>query len=374
MRFSIPAKNLRDAIALLGRIVPSGCIKPILEGVLIKVETDIVTLAATDLEVSAVVELPIKSKSIFQNKDATKSGGAVLPLRLLKAAATAAGNGALSVSDTKLEWAGGSQTIEPWPAVEYPVIPERPAAGGFVISSKDLAEALGKTLFAMAKISTRYAIGTVSLSMDGGLLVVACTDSRRLAEYSIPTAGDSMSALLSAKLARILVRPPKTAPASWRVSLLPPDHDDGMSRLFLSGDGIVLSADVPDGKFPKYKDLFIREPVATCIANKAALEAALLQITQAGEITNYDNPLVRLQTAASSLLLSSGGCSIEVPAVIDGSEGWLAGYSSKYFLDVVHTADGPNVTILLDRPAGPIELRDADGGWRSILMPINLGE
>ncbi len=186
MEFKVNSLDLEKLLNKIIPAVPTRTPMPILENFLFEIKDGLLTIFATDLEISLKSSLQVTS-------DGDKS--LVVPARLLYDIVRSLKNTDITfkIDDSgkiDLKTNNGEYKISYLEPDEYPNIPEFPNNGEEEVSeteidAQEIKQALERTAFAMSKEEMRPAMmGTLFEFMQEGLRLVA-TDGHRLVNYTL---------------------------------------------------------------------------------------------------------------------------------------------------------------------------------------------
>jgi DNA polymerase III subunit beta len=179
MHFNVNSKNLEKLLAKVIPAVPARTPMPVLENFLFEIKDGLLTVYATDLEIS------LKSSI---NVDASENLKIVIPAKLFFDILRALKETQLNIeveknSKLKITAENGVYYIGYSPADDFPVIPAVAKSKELTISGMDLKKAIDQTSFAMSKEDMRPAMtGTLLEFSEDGLRFVT-TDGHRLVKF-----------------------------------------------------------------------------------------------------------------------------------------------------------------------------------------------
>ncbi|MGO8960501.1 MAG: DNA polymerase III subunit beta [Streptosporangiaceae bacterium] len=180
MKFRVDRDVLGEAVAWIGRELPTRPVVPVLSGLLVQAGTDALTLSCFDYEISARVQLPA---------EVGESGTALVPGRLLAEitrSLPAADVEVTSVPGLVIVTCGSAEfALVSLPLDEYPKLPELPAVAG-AVDGGALAAAASQVVPASSRDDTLPMLTGVNLDFDGRELTLAATDRYRLAVRTLP--------------------------------------------------------------------------------------------------------------------------------------------------------------------------------------------
>ena len=251
---------------------------------------------------------------------------------------------------------------------EFPPVPDLEGAPDVELEVAVLQELIEKTIFAVAKESTRYAINGVLWEKSGKKLTLVATDGRRLARASGPVTA------AGAEDARMIV-PAKTVQVLQRILT----HAEGKVGVRFSGNQVVVragayvvSSALAEGQFPDYAEVIPKDNDKKVELNTEELLSA---VRRSALLTNEQSKGIRLAFGREQLVLSGrapeqGAATISMH--IDYScEPVEIGFNPVFLIEALRVAGAPTVTL---------EMRDANrpGVFRQgqtflyVVMPVSL--
>lgn len=177
MRFTVPRKPFYEALTTACRAVSARSTLPILANVAITLSDGTVRLAATDLELG--IEATCQATTAADGPAVTVPAKKVqeivgaLPGEVLSFAAA---DGRVVLSAEKAEY-----VLLTLPAEEFPPLPEVGDRVFLLLPAQVLARLLKRTVFAASTDDTRPTLTGVFLTVRGGEITAAATDTHRLA-------------------------------------------------------------------------------------------------------------------------------------------------------------------------------------------------
>ncbi|PWB38803.1 MAG: DNA polymerase III subunit beta [Parcubacteria group bacterium] len=346
MKVICTQENLHKGLGLVSNIANRHSNLPVLNNVLIKAGKDGLVLITTDLEIGikAFVRGKIEKEGEF-TVDAKLFNNYVnyLPKE----------NVELNLKDGGLEIKNKNQetTINGLAAEDFPLIPDVSKDGEIELSSSELKRALQEVMFAASLDGSRAEINAVNFNFEPGELVLAATDSYRLAEKKIKIVNDK---------SHKLIIPLKTLQELFRVLS---DQVEQKIKIYLNEnqimfvfDGVELISRVIDGKYPDYKQIIPNEfsTKAKCAVSELApaIKAVALFCKQGiNDIRlSFDEKDQKIIIATAS---SHAGHSLaKVSADIEGSGGEVV-FNYKYLLDGLSNIYSNEVFIKINNNSSP---------------------
>jgi len=251
---------------------------------------------------------------------------------------------------------------------EFPPVPDLEGEVEIEIEAEILHGLIERTVSAVAKENTRYAINGVLWEKHGKRLNLVATDGRRLAWARgalVQASGDDKQRIIPVKTMSVLRRVIDNV--KGRVAIQFTDN-----QVLVRGGDYVVSSALVEGHFPQYRDVIPKDVDRKIELNT---EVLLSGVRRAALLTNEQSKGVRLRFAEGKLVLSSrapeqGEATITIPVDYDG-EPLEIGFNPVFVADALHVAGQPTVTIELKDASHPGVLR-AGPDFLYVVMPVSL--
>jgi DNA polymerase-3 subunit beta len=251
---------------------------------------------------------------------------------------------------------------------EFPPVPDLEGTPDVEVEVEVIKSLIDRTLFAVAKENTRYAINGVLWEKKGKKLALVATDGRRLARSvgSVEQAtGEDNRMIVPAKTVQVVqkVLPNIEGKAAIRFS---------SNQVILRAGDYVISSALVEGHFPQYEEVIPKDCDRKIELNT---EEFLSAVRRASLLTNEQSKAVRLAFEKERLVLSSrapeqGEATVSMRAEYN-DEPLEVGFNPVFLTDALRVAGTPTVTMELKEPNRPGILR-AGSGFLYVVMPVNL--
>jgi DNA polymerase-3 subunit beta len=363
LRITCSKDELVHGLSTVARALSTRTAIQILSGILLEASGSELRLAATDMELSVRAVVPAQVEG---------EGSIVLPGKTLVDIArllpfdevTLEHRAAESV--VHLTSGSASYTLQTFNAEDFPRLPELGETPTFAVERKPLLETIGRVARAASRDEARPVLTGVLVQFAGDKLVMAATDSYRLAvkETSLDSAAADLEAIIPSRALQELAR-------------IAGDVDEisvGVQEnqvMFTAGDVWLASRRI-DGQFPNIRQLLpetfeyeltIRRDEILDVVRRAAVmiqRATPLHLRFAeGELT----VVARTQEVGESRE------SLPVPFTGDTLE---IGFNAEFLKDGIEAIEGQDVTFKLISPLRPAVLEGEDGDFTYLVMPIRL--
>lgn len=353
---------LSAGLATVSRATSTRGSVQVLSGVLVQAREGRVTLAATDLEVSLRASVP---------GDVEGEGEVVVPGKLLTdlvrllpeptvTLSHDAGTGVVTVRS-------GSHTsrLSVFAAEDFPRLPETDVAVQ-TISAGALLETVEKVARAASRDESRPVLTGILVRFEDSRLVMAATDSYRLAvkETPLAEAGPPLDAIIPARALQEVVR---LAGAAEEVRL--GVHENHV--VFGLGDVWLTSRRI-DGQFPNYRQLLPE----TFEAQATIPRGAMLDVVRRAAVLAQRGTPLRLRFSEGELAVSAQtqdvGEAHETLAIEYSGEPLEIGFNPEFLREGLEAVGTESVRLELINPLRPGLIASPDEGFWYLIMPIRL--
>ena len=362
LRVTCSKTELASALGVVARAVSTRGAVQVLGGILLRAEDGKLTLAATDMEISLRASL---------SGDIAGEASVVVPGRLLTdlvrllpddtvTLAHDEGDGVLSVTS-----GSHSSRLNVYSAEDFPRLPPLDVEL-HRIETKALLETIDKVGRAASRDESRPVLTGILVRFEGDQLVMAATDSYRLAvkETPLSAGGPDLEAIIPARALQELVR---IASGSDDVGL--GVHENHV--IFSAGDVWLTSRRI-DGQFPNYKQLL---PESFEIEIETPRIPLLEVVRRAGLMAQRNAPL-RLRFAEGELTISAqtqdvGEAVESIPVDFSGEELEI-GFNPEFLRDGLEAVAGDTVRLKLINRLRPGLVASPEERFWYLIMPIRL--
>ncbi len=364
MQLIVNRNALVEVLNVASSIVSSRTTKEILKCVKLATSDDGLTVSATDQEVALRVTI--------SQADIQKSGELLVPADKLMQIARESLDDTLTIESDgeNCHVRGRDSHFEVYgqDPREYPPVPELEGTPDVELESDLLSSLIERTIFAVAKENTRYAINGVLWEKQAKKLCLVATDGRRLARAvgsADQTTGEETSVIVPAKTMQVLQRILGHAEGKAALRF-------ASNQVTVQAGGYTLSSALVEGSFPNYdevipKDSDKRVDVSTDELLSAVRRAALL--------TNEQSKGVRLSFEKERLVLSSrapeqGEATVSM-RIEYGFDPLEIGFNPAFITEALRASGSEQVTLELKASNRPGVIRSGQE-FMYVVMPVNL--
>lgn len=365
MKIELLRENLERVVGVASRVSNKNLSLPVLGCVLFVVDSNTAMLRATNLDLS--VEMSLKAK-VYE-------GGVIaVPAHILSQTVSALNDQRLTLktqgNNLVIEGERGTTTIAAIDATEFPTIPYVQEGRGvsLTLPARDFTLALKSVVFSASTSSVKPELASVSLTLEGGELVAAATDSFRLAEVRVPikTKGSFQSILIPARNVTDVLRAVET---EENVEIRVGENQCS----FVSGFGHITSRTI-DGAFPDYRAVIPKDFVASATSLKEDAIRAFKKIAIFTDSFNHVHlsfkPSEKMFTV-KAVNTSVGETVDHVPAALEGEDIDI-NFNARYITDALPVIGGDSVTFSVAGHGRPMVITDVPHkGFTYLVMPMN---
>ncbi|MCH8081267.1 MAG: DNA polymerase III subunit beta [Proteobacteria bacterium] len=370
MQLTIERGNFLKTLGHVQSIVERRNTIPILSNVQIEAEGGIISLTATDLDLSIVEKT---------EADIKKGGAITVPAHTMFDIVRKLPEGAqieLKLGeDNRLQIKAGRSdfNLAGLPKEDFPVMSEGDMPHKFTLTSASLKKLMDKTRFAISTEETRYYLNGIYLHVvDDGkeLLRAVSTDGHRMArvETKAPKGSKGMPGVII----------PRKTVSELRKLIEEFDGDVKIAlsdtKIKFSFDSTVLTSKLIDGTFPDYKRV-----IPTANEKKLSVDGHVLAeaVDRVSTISTERTRSVKLSLGKDTMVLSvnspESGTATEEVSVSYSAEPMEIGFNARYLLDILHQIEGDTVNMELADSASPTLIRDSgDADALYVLMPMRV--
>ena len=363
LRITVARDELAAKLATVARGVSTRTTVLVLGGIQLRAEAGQLHLAATDMEVSlrATVDAQVADEGVV-----------VVPGRLLLDIARS-----LPESDVTIEHkpedavvvviAGtANYRLHTYSSEDFPRLPEVNTDALYAIERDALVDTVARVGRSASRDESRPVLTGILVRFEPGRIVMAATDSYRLAvkETPVEAALPDLEAIIPARALQELAR---IATGADEVQLgLQENH------VVFGADGTWLTTRRIDGQFPNYRQLLPEQ-----FEYELSLpREELLEVVRRVSLMAQRNSPLRLRFADGDLTVSAvtqdvGEARESLPAPYAG-EAMEIGFNAEFLRDGLDSVDSDTIKFKLISPLRPAVLEGETDDYVYLIMPIRL--
>lgn len=368
MKFSCTQENLSHGLSLVTRVASKQTNLPILQNVLLRAEGGIISLSATNLEIG--IETQIRGK--IDNE-----GSFTIPASLFQNYVSLLPSGridcVLDGNELHLTTQETRSRIKGEESTDFPILPQTEKEKVLSLPKNDLIQTLQQTLIAAAIDESRPEIAGIFFHTKGKSLLLAATDSYRLAQASIILPEESpieIKAILPQRSASELLHLLQSLEAVEMIESCTTEN-----QFIFWCDGTVFISRIIQGHFPDYEQIIPTEGATTARMNRmdwtrAIKGTALFSKTGVNDIEITFDPEKKV-VALRANNIQIGENTTTIPAEAKGRLATVV-FNYRFLIDGLNHINTDDVEVLVNDRNSPGLLRPADDSHRYvyIIMPI----
>ncbi len=362
LKLTCSREDFVSRLAVVSRAVSTRSSVQILAGVLLRAEGGELRLAATDMELSLRTSLDAQVDA---------EGPVVVPGRLLVDLARLLPEPELQIEHrpdegtVHITCGSASYRLHTYSAEDFPRLPEIDATQIFTVDAEALLETVAQVSRSASRDESRPVLTGILARFEPGKLVMAATDSYRLAvkETDLPGSTQELEAIIPARALTELTRIARDSELEVGV------QENQVA--FRTGDAVLTTRRI-DGQFPNVKQLLPEqfEHVVTMPRTE------LLEVVRRVSVMAQRNSPLRLRFAEGELEVSAqtqdvGEAKESLPAPFSGDPLEI-GFNPEFLRDGIESVQSDDVRLKLISPLRPGLIQGEGDDYSYLIMPIRL--
>ena len=363
LRVSCSKDELVQALGVVSRAVSTRTSVQILSGILLEAANGELKVAATDMELSLRATLPARIEG---------DGAIVLPGKTLADIARL-----LPADDVEIEHkpaesvahltcGSASYTLNTFSPEDFPRLPELAAVSTFAVEREALLETITRVARAASRDESRPVLTGILVSFAGGKLVMAATDSYRLAVKETELSGKApeLEAIVPSRALQELAR---IATSGDEVEVGVQEN-----QVVFSTNGVWLTTRRIDGQFPNYRQLLPE----TFEHELTMPRVELLEVVRRASVMIQRATPLQLRFAEGELTVIArthevGESKESMPAPYTGDPLEI-GFNAEFLRDGLELLESDDVRLKLISPLRPVVIHGETDDFTYLVMPIRL--
>jgi DNA polymerase-3 subunit beta len=362
LRITASKDELVQALGVVSRAVSTRTSVQILSGILLEASGAELRLAATDMELSLRAALPAQIEG---------EGSIVLPGKTLVDIARLLPSDEVTIehkpaeSVVHLSSGSASYTLHTYNPEDFPRLPELDAVSTFSVDRESLLETILRVARAASRDESRPVLTGILVQFAGGKIVMAATDSYRLAVKETPTeTATELEAIVPARALQELARI-ATSGDEVEVGV----HEN---QVIFSTSGVWLTTRRIDGQFPNYRQLLPEAFEHELTVPRGEL---LDIVRRASVMIQRATPLqIRFAEGELSVIARThevGEFRESMPVSFTG-ETLEIGFNADFLREGLESIEGDDVRVKLISPLRPAVIQGEGDDFTYLVMPIRL--
>jgi len=363
LRITVSKDELASRLAIVARGVSTRTAVLVLGGIQLRAAAGRLHLAATDMEVSLRTELECNVEG---------EGSVVVPGRLLLDISRTLPDSDVTIEHKPEEAVvivtsgTANYRLHTYSAEDFPRLPEIETSSLHTVDRDALIETVARVGRSASRDESRPVLTGILVRFEPGKIVMAATDSYRLAVKETPVEGTlpDLEAIIPARALQELGR---IAAGTDELQLgLQENH------VVFGTDGTWLTTRRIDGQFPNYRQLLPEQFDHELVLPREEL----LEVVRRVSLMAQRNSPLRLRFADGELTVSAvtqdvGEARESLPAPYTG-EAMEIGFNAEFLRDGLESVDDDSIKFKLISPLRPAVLEGDSDDYVYLIMPIRL--
>ncbi|MHB8642530.1 MAG: DNA polymerase III subunit beta [Gaiellaceae bacterium] len=363
MKLTVARDDLVTRLGIVSRAVSTRTTVQILAGILLRAGNGVVELAATDMELSLRTTLEAQIED---------EGSVVVPGRLLVDLARLLPDAEVQIEHkpdegvVQITCGTATYKLHTYSAQDFPRLPEIEGAQTFTVDADALLETVAQVSRAASRDESRPVLTGILARFEPGKLVMAATDSYRLAvkETQLPGTAPELEAIIPARALTELARIAGDATV-LELGVLE-------NQVIFRTSDVVLTTRRIDGQFPNVKQL-LPEQFEYIVPMP---RAELLDVVRRVSVMAQRNSPLRLRFGDGELRVSAqtqdvGEASESMPIAFTGDPLEI-GFNPEFLRDGIDSVPSDEVQLKLISPLRPGLIVGEGDDYSYLIMPIRL--
>ncbi len=363
LRITASKDELVSALGVVSRAVSTRTSVQILSGILLEASGSELRLAATDMELS------LRATATAQIEG---DGAIVLPGKTFADIARLLPAGDVVIEHKSAEsvvhvTAGSaSYTLHTYNPEDFPRLQDLEGVHTFTVDREALLETIHRVARAASRDESRPVLTGILVSFTGGKLVMAATDSYRLAvkETDLEGSVPELEAIVPSRALQELARIANSGDTV--------DVGVHENQVVFATDGVWLTTRRIDGQFPNYRQLLPEQ-----FEHELTLpRLELLEVVRRASVMIQRATPLQLRFAEGELTVIArthdvGESQESMPVAFTG-ETLEIGFNADFLRDGLESMDGDDVRLKLISPLRPAVIQGEGDDFTYLVMPIRL--
>jgi DNA polymerase III subunit beta len=363
LKVAVPREELARHLGIVSRAASTRTTVQVLAGILLRADSGRLELAATDMEISLRSSLEAEVET---------DGAVVVPSKLLTDLVRLLPADQVSIEHRSgeglVEIVSGAATyrLHTYNAEDFPRLPDATGVGLVSIDAEAVLGTTARVSRAASRDESRPVLTGILVRFEGQNLVMAATDSYRLAvkETSMESSAPELDAIVPARALGELTRIAQVV-GELQLGVLE-------NQVIFATDGILLTTRRIEGQFPNYRQLL---PESFEHELKLPREE-LLDVVRRVSVMAQRNAPIRMRFAEGELTISAqtqdvGEARESLPAPFS-ADPLEIGFNPEFLRDGIDSVEGDEVRLKLISSLRPAVIQGDSDDFSYLIMPIRL--
>ncbi|OGY45880.1 MAG: DNA polymerase III subunit beta [Candidatus Buchananbacteria bacterium RIFCSPHIGHO2_01_FULL_44_11] len=369
MKITCTQENLNQGLFVVSHLASKNTSLPILNNILFQVDKNTIKLSATNLEigVSCGVRGKIEEPGDFTVQSRLLSDYiSLLPKERVDLTTPGEAGGESQNQILEVKCKNHSTKIKGQSAADFPLIPQIEKKQAYTLKPDDFRQAISQVIFAVSVNETRPEINGISFNFTENKLVLATTDSYRLAEKTV-------SLVSKQNASKKIIVPTRTMQELLRIlgSFKDPAAISNIeeikiylaeNQILFTLDNIELISRLVEGQYPDYQQIIPTNNKTKVLVNVAEMIKATKTASLFARSGIYD---VNLDFAAGQKEVVVSSTNSQLGENFSSLEAEFEGETNKIVVNYRYLLDG-----LQNINSEQAEISIIDGNNPCVLKPV----
>ena len=369
MKITCTQENLNQGLFVVSHLASKNTSLPILNNILFQVDNNTIKLSATNLEigVSCGVRGKIEEPGDFTVQSRLLSDYiSLLPKERVDLTTPGEAGGESQNQILEVKCKNHSTKIKGQSAADFPLIPQIEKKQAYTLKPDDFRQAISQVIFAVSVNETRPEINGISFNFTENKLVLATTDSYRLAEKTV-------SLVSKQNASKKIIVPTRTMQELLRIlgSFKDPAAISNIeeikiylaeNQILFTLDNIELISRLVEGQYPDYQQIIPTNNKTKVLVNVAEMIKATKTASLFARSGIYD---VNLDFAAGQKEVVVSSTNSQLGENFSSLEAEFEGETNKIVVNYRYLLDG-----LQNINSEQAEISIIDGNNPCVLKPV----
>lgn len=356
---------LKNAIQQAERMTGKNLSLPVLGGILLSAQKDVLVLRATNLDFGIEIRIPSKI---------AQEGTVVAPGNILSGILSAVYDGKVTLETVNdnlfVSTINTKSTVKCLASEDFPTLPTLSDPHSFTVSSLKFIDGVKSVWYSASFSDMKPEISSVFIYPEGGDMVFAATDSFRLSEKKITLKKNTVFSpiLIPYKNMTEIIRVFEGINGDIDVSF-------NKNQLSISFDGVYVTSRIIDGVFPDYRQIIPKEYITEAVVLKQDIINALKMTHIFSD--KFNRVDFRIDPQRKNFEIEAKNSSVgenttTIDASLSGKE-ISCGFNQKYIIDCFQAIKQESITFRFSGPGRPLVIQGVgDTSFTYLVMPLTV--
>lgn len=364
MKIICTKSNLVKGVSIVSKAVPSKTTMPILECILIDATTDIIKFTANDMElgIETIVEGDILQKGVIAI-DAKIFSEIVRKLPDNEVIIESDDNLQTIITCEKAKFSISAKSGE-----DFSYLPYIEKAESITISQFTLKELIRQTIFSIADNDSNKLMTGVLFQIKDDMLKVVSLDGHRISIRN--------TELKESYEDKKVVVPGKTLIEISKILSGETESKVCISftnnHILFEFDNTIVVSRLIEGEYFRIDQMLSSDYETKLKINKKEFLSCIDRATLLVKEGDKKPIIINIQDDTMELKIKSqiGSMNEEIMITKEGKD-LLIGFNPKFLIDALRVIDDEEVTLYLTNPKAPCFIRDDEGSYVYLILPVN---